>query len=424
MWVFNVQTFKMWSSLMLVLALSLVLLLFRSCLADIAHDSETIDTVLARVAGVYHTEPGAKPRHPGLEKTVVLTGCNHGFLNHLQNFKCFMDRLGMKFLVVALDRKTHDYLRLNTTMESIYMNTASSAGISEESASFRSAQFNLITARKKEAVHDVLTLGYDVLFSDTDVALVRDPFKYLLWENVDYVHSLNQICDTVDHWSFRGSPKEEGNTGFYYVKSNQRTIKLWQTAYEAVPHYPGLDDQAVFWRIIRQSTDPPVVPIGTCKHYTDQEAALLDPTPANALVPLVTCVLDPCVFSSGMLSRVWVPEYTYEQLLENVALRNESICAVHANYLSGNAPKMQRMQEYGFWLATKSGTKGAASHDHINGTAGHGMGMGGGGGKHSHEHHEHHHETNNWGGECLEYVFHNESEFAKHKRRRLQLLNL
>jgi hypothetical protein len=33
----------------------------------------------------------------------------------------------MKFLVVALDRKTHDYLRQNTTMESIYMNTASAA---------------------------------------------------------------------------------------------------------------------------------------------------------------------------------------------------------------------------------------------------------------------------------------------------------
>jgi len=386
----------------LLLLLSLMLLL--SAGADITHDSETIDTVLARVAGVYHTEPGAKPRHAGLEKTVVLTGCNHGFLNHLQNFKCFMDRLGMKFLVVALDRKTHDYLRLNTTVESIYMNTASAAGISEGSASFRSAQFNLITARKKEAVHDVLSLGYDVLFSDTDVALIRDPFKYLLWQNVDYVHSLNQICDTVDHWTFRGSPKEEGNTGFYFVRSNARTIKLWQTAYEAVPHYPGLDDQAVFWRIIRQSTDPPVVPIGACRHYSDAGAEGYDPVSGNAAdapVPLVTCVLDPCVFSSGMLSRVWVPEYTYEQLLENVALRNETICAVHANYLSGNAPKMQRMQEYGFWLATKSGTK-------VNATAG---------GKHAHDHH---HETGGWGGECLDYIFHDASEFAKHSRRRLR----
>ncbi len=204
------------------------------------HSVETIETVLQRVAGVFHVPPGTASKYPSLNKTVVLTGCNHGFLNHLHNFKCFMDRLNMKFLVVALDRKTHDYLRLNTTMESIYIASASAGNIHEESASFRSAQFNLITAKKKEVVHDVLMLGYDVLFSDTDVAIVRDPFPYLLWDNVDYVHSLNQICEQRDHWTFRNHPKEEGNTGFYYVRSNQRTIKLWQVAYEAVPKFPGL----------------------------------------------------------------------------------------------------------------------------------------------------------------------------------------
>ena len=53
----------------------------------------------------------------------------------------------------------------------------------------------IITTRKKEAVFQVLMLHYDVLFSDTDVAIVRNPFPYLLWENVDYVHSLNCICE-------------------------------------------------------------------------------------------------------------------------------------------------------------------------------------------------------------------------------------
>lgn len=62
------------------------------------------------------------------------------------------------------------------------------------STEFRSKQFNLITARKKEAVHDILMLGYDVLFSDTDVAVIRDPLPYMLRTNVDYVHSLNYMC--------------------------------------------------------------------------------------------------------------------------------------------------------------------------------------------------------------------------------------
>eukprot|EP00605_Chrysophyceae_sp_TOSAG23-4_P000317 GSChrysophyteH1.ASY1.ANO1.362.1 assembled CDS len=289
-------------------------------------------------------------------------------------------------------------------MESIYMDTASTAQIGGESATFRSAQFNLITARKKEAVHDVLTLGYDVLFSDTDVALVRDPFPYLLWNDVDYVHSLNQICERQDHWTFRGSPKEEGNTGFYYVRSNVRTIKLWRTAYEAVPKYPGLDDQAVFWRVIRESNDPPIVPIGSCAHYDDAMEKQYDNIPENNMgngvdkIPLVTCVLDPCVFSAGMLSRVWVPEFTYEELLKNLKLRNETICAVHANYLSGNSPKMQRMQEYGFWLATKTGETEKDEHGKIR--------------HRDHHHHKHSHDiaAESWNGECVEYVFHSESE--------------
>lgn len=37
-----------------------------------------------------------------------------------------------------------------------------------------------------------------------------------------------------EHWDFRKS-KEEGNTGYYFVKSNNKTIKLWQAAFEAVP---------------------------------------------------------------------------------------------------------------------------------------------------------------------------------------------
>jgi len=314
---------------------------------------------LKRVAGVF---PGT-PR-PGLERTVLITGCNHGFINHLENFKCFADRLQMKFLVIALDLKAHEYIRRNTTMDSFFMSTAEVTGDATE---FRSKQFNLITARKKEAVHNILELGFDVLFTDTDVALVRDPFPYLLFNDVDYIHSLNAICTKEDTWDFRRS-KEEGNTGFYYVRSNNQTIKLWQDAYEAVPNYPGLDDQAVFWRVIRQSKNPPVVPLGKCRDYNRSTTGIEGGDAQAAILPaLVTCVLDPCVFSSGMLSKAWIPEYTYEELRLNLFLRNESVCSLHANYIKGNRAKKERMDEYGFWLATQNHNSSAHQHDYWNG---------------------------------------------------------
>jgi hypothetical protein len=75
---------------------------------------------------------------------------------------------------------------------------------------------------------------------------------------------------------------------------------------------PGLDDQAVFWRVIRRSLDPPINPIGRCRHL---ESAPEAPDPIlggnHTVLPLSTCDLDLCLFNSGMLSRLYVPEYTY-----------------------------------------------------------------------------------------------------------------
>jgi hypothetical protein len=152
-----------------------------------------LEGLLQRAAGIF-VDP---LRQVGLERTVLVTGCNHGFLNHLLNFKCFADRMGLKFLVVAMDEKAYQYLTKHTNMVTYYMPTGvdnTSAAVTSDSVTFRSKQFNLITARKKEAVHDILVRGYDVLFSDTDVAIVRNPLPYLLWKNVDYVHSLNAVC--------------------------------------------------------------------------------------------------------------------------------------------------------------------------------------------------------------------------------------
>lgn len=154
--------------------------------------TNTLLSVLKEASGIFTD----KKRQIGLERTVLVTGCNYGFLNHLNNFKCFADRIGLKFLVVALDAKVYQHLKKHTNMHTYYMASGSdnTTKVTGDSTTFRSKQFNLITARKKEAVHDILALGYDVLFSDTDVAILRDPMPYLLWKNVDYVHSLNAVC--------------------------------------------------------------------------------------------------------------------------------------------------------------------------------------------------------------------------------------
>jgi hypothetical protein len=320
-----------------------------------------VDTVellkqLSKAAGIY-SDPSRSSDvvKMGLEKTVMVTGCNYGFLNHLHNFKCFADRLGMKFLVISFDQQAHDYITKNTTMTS-YLMSAGSAGqeVTNVAQEFRSKQFNLITARKKEAVHDILALGYNVLFSDTDVAMIQDPLPDLLFQNVDYVHSLNYWCTLGEKpFNFYKS-RLEGNTGFYFVRSNNNTVKLWQAAYEAAPKHPRLDDQAVFWKVIRASVSPPILPIGECRHFNRPGDLRLKPAAGTSVDEkyLVTCDLNTCKFSSGMLSRQYVPELTYETLILNLRRMNAGVITMHGNYISGNRRKMERMKEYGFWLAS------------------------------------------------------------------------
>lgn len=205
-----------------------ILLLFLILLHISTIESTNSDLLnaLQASAGVYLDQN--KVNQYALHHTVLVTGCNYGFINHLFNFKCFTDRLGMKFLTIAMDAAAHGYLT-NSSLISYLMDT----GITG-SAEFRDKQFNLITARKKEAVRAILAMGYDVLFSDTDVSLMRDPFPYLLYRGMDYVHSLNDWCRVGDKFELFRS-KIEGNTGFYYVRSSNESIKLWADAYAAAP---------------------------------------------------------------------------------------------------------------------------------------------------------------------------------------------
>ncbi len=170
------------------IALFSVLILLWICVCN-GNSKEELLQLLQKAAGIYKDE--SRITSIDLKKTVLITGCNFGFINHLQNFKCFADRLGMKFLVIAMDKQAHNFITQNTTMSSYHMTGGAVGEVTGDSTEFRSKQFNLITARKKE---DILSLGYNVIFSDTDVAMVRDPVPFMLWDNVDYVHSLNYMC--------------------------------------------------------------------------------------------------------------------------------------------------------------------------------------------------------------------------------------
>ena len=97
---------------------------------------------------------------------------------------------------------------------------------SEKAGHLRSDDYNLIVNRKLEASLAVMILGYDIIFVDVDIAILRDPIPYLLFEGVEYVHSVNEFCPLSGDGVFDPFLME-GNTGFYYARSTPNNIKIW-----------------------------------------------------------------------------------------------------------------------------------------------------------------------------------------------------
>ena len=146
-----------------------------------------------------------------------------------------------------------------------------------------------------------------------------------------------------DDWDFHKS-EVEGNTGFYYARSNTRTESLWETVVNSVREFPGLDDQSIFWSIIRRADiNPPVLPLPRCIDYSNKSEHISDTR------PIVTCALDGCMFSAGALRGV-----AYTMLRDGLRKRNGTLHTIHANYIKGNENKKRALELHGYWLATRT----------------------------------------------------------------------
>lgn len=82
---------------------------------------------------------------------------------------------------------------------------------------------------------------------DTDVLWLRNPFQILMIKNKTL--DLQISTDT-----FNGDPfsvQNPINTGFYFVKSNNKTTSLFQKWYDTRVNSPGMKEQDVLGNLIR-----------------------------------------------------------------------------------------------------------------------------------------------------------------------------
>jgi len=327
---------------------------------------------LSGASGLYADESKSSPGH---KNTILVTALNYAYLNHYHNFKCFVNRLGLKHVAVGFDKQTYAYLQAldDPTMYPYLFD----ANATINSVEFRIGDFHKISVAKFEAVYAMMKLGYNVIFSDPDVAFVRDPMHVFLNDELDYMHSINVYCRQSNardkNWKFIQGPIE-GNTGLYYVKSSSNMIRFWKDFFKFVPtQFTFLDDQTLFWKFIRQrfaGTNPlKMVPRGPCPDSHNPKGSLSGPhegerkyskdearaQPAN----LLSCYLDSCQFPAGAFVNSVdtippAPVSIVEIVDELHDQGGKDLYTTHANFLTGNEVKQSRMELNGHWLATKA----------------------------------------------------------------------
>lgn len=174
-------------------------------------------------------------------RVVVVTASNYAFREYVLNFNCTLSRHApnVRPLVVALDARVAAWLR-ETGFASVGMDT--DAEVNE--VKFGSAGFNLLSKMKLAAVSRLLQYDVDVIFSDADVVWCSDVVAALVKE----AYSRDKDGGVVDMVMQTAWPRSLLNSGFYYVKANARTRRLFHTFLA----YPGAgeNDQVIVNKVL------------------------------------------------------------------------------------------------------------------------------------------------------------------------------
>ncbi|KAK7386163.1 hypothetical protein VNO78_26189 [Psophocarpus tetragonolobus] len=146
-------------------------------------------------------------------------------------------------LLVAVDQIAYDrcqFLKLNCFKLETH-------GVSFEGEKiYMSQDFIKMMWRRTQFLLEVLKRGYNFVFTDIDVMWLRNPFTRL---------SNNETEDLqISTDSYLGDPwlrMHLINTGFYFVRSNNKTISLFETWYGQKDNATGKKEQDVLLDLIR-----------------------------------------------------------------------------------------------------------------------------------------------------------------------------
>lgn len=163
------------------------------------------------------------------QKTIMVLVTNIARIQMVFNLLCAAAKqdLNLPILVFALDQETYDICNHVLGIPTYYNGKIFAdipSGEIEEKGKFGDMIFARTMIAKVYCVHMVNDLGYDVLFSDTDVVPLKSgilEYFYNRWRKEKF-----DIYFQYDKNGRHEQSPFSANTGFYFVKHNSRTNYL------------------------------------------------------------------------------------------------------------------------------------------------------------------------------------------------------
>ena len=322
------------------------------------HEEPELQAALTRAAGIY-LDP-VKPRvsnddGSGISRrrTVLVTSFNAGYAPMFANWFCSAERFGLKFLVWPQEegalRSVGSYIGSDDSTSRFQRATIFRSKAIEEILrvggqhyDFRQGQYNVITNLKLIIVNVILRAGYNVWFSDTDIAYLRDPWPSM----VAFRHGL--ACDyQFQTISEAGIVKSgyQGNTGFHLFRTSDASKRTVQLALERFSNMTRdctdltrrrcrqADDQTLLWEVISAdyNVNGSVSLLRNNETYWTAHSHPATVRPQGAPVGLGLCPLPASLYAVG-----------------RVPLSNDTVI-FHANYVNGYERKKSLLASKGLW---------------------------------------------------------------------------
>uniref|UniRef100_A0A6U6D339 Nucleotide-diphospho-sugar transferase domain-containing protein n=1 Tax=Odontella aurita TaxID=265563 RepID=A0A6U6D339_9STRA len=162
-----------------------------------------------------------------IDNTIIVMTCNLGQSDLLMNFVCTAKSRGINLgnvLVFPTDEETQ-ILAEGLGLATYYDERNFQSMPKTEAVHYGDSTFERMMMAKVYCVHLLLSLDFNVLFSDVDVVLFKNPIEFFNSKSNEAFDIIMQDdgSRTVRYAAYCG------NTGFYFVRNNKRTKHLFNS---------------------------------------------------------------------------------------------------------------------------------------------------------------------------------------------------